>query len=79
MESTEKPSQGANDLLHGNTTLPPTSEELAAFVASRETEENMQKLARKLTEEWNEEADSTHKPDLSYARFEERRRNAADQ
>ncbi|KQS34120.1 hypothetical protein [Dyadobacter sp. Leaf189] len=79
METTEKPSQGANDLLHGNATLPPTPEQLAAFVASRETEENMQKLAGKLAEEWNEEMDITHKPDLSYARFEERRRSAGDQ
>ncbi|WP_031527557.1 hypothetical protein [Dyadobacter crusticola] len=79
METTERPLPERRDSLDENASLPPTENELAEYVARVETEENIQKLARKLSQEWNEENETAHKPDLSYARFEEKRRSASDQ
>ncbi|MCE7064198.1 hypothetical protein [Dyadobacter sp. CY326] len=41
-------------------------------LAAKETDDNLEKLAKKLTEEWNKPVKAGKTPDLSFAKFAER-------
>ncbi len=67
----------------------PSDEALAAYIRSKETNENLEKLARALGKEsQSNDPDAQpqtgnpgqpHVPDLSFEKFEEKRRRAGDQ
>jgi hypothetical protein len=48
-------------------------EALKKIIQDKETEENLKKLAKKLSAEWKDPGSG--KPDLSFARFEAKRRS----
>ena len=45
-----------------------------ASLAEKETDENLEKMAEKLTKEWNKPVKAGKKPDLSFAKFAEKLR-----
>jgi hypothetical protein len=46
-----------------------------AALKAKETEENLEKMAKKLTKEWNKPPRATKTPDLSFSKFEEKLKN----
>ncbi|SKB92660.1 hypothetical protein SAMN05660293_02899 [Dyadobacter psychrophilus] len=47
----------------------------AKYVQEKETDENLDKMAKKLTKEWNKPPKMDKAPDLSFSKFEEKLKN----
>lgn len=46
-----------------------------AEIKAKETDENLEKMAKKLTKEWNKPPKTSQTPDLSFSKFEEKLKN----
>ena len=46
-----------------------------AEIKAKETEENLEKMAKKLNKEWNKPLKPSETPDLSFSKFEEKLKN----
>ncbi|KAA6434112.1 hypothetical protein FEM33_22800 [Dyadobacter flavalbus] len=55
------------------------AEQLAGMLRKKETEENLEKLARNLTAQWSKSKTASKKPDLSFAAFEKKLKEAGNQ